>query len=226
MNNDKTGYQYYNELASSEIQYDDYYSDTWKIKVKTNEIKYSTYSTSPEISVYNNKTVSLQDYETIFKLVLTQKFNNDYFSAHDLISLGLVGAKNYYQQSTQGYDDALWEEVGINTYEENGSSFIEFKFENKVGYPYFFTYMNLGNFAPIPQSFLDLIGPENFMKYDLENENSLVDNYLSVGPYTYAKSNKNEILLKKNENYIYQDIKYEHSGRLYRYCGIDTQAIA
>ena len=30
--------------------------------------------------------------------------------------------------------------------------------------------MNLGNFAPIPQSFLDLIGPENFMKYDLEKE--------------------------------------------------------
>lgn len=209
MNNEKNGYQYVNELAASEIQYENYYSDTWKVKVKTNEIKYSTYSTSPEISVYNNKTVSLQDYETIFKLVLTQKFNNDYFSAHDLISLGLVGAKNYYQQSTQGYDDALWEEVGIKTYEENGSSFIEFKFENKIGYPYFFAYMNKGNYAPIPQSFLDLIGPENFMKYDLKNENSLVDNYLSVGPYTYIKSNKNEILLKKNENYIYQDSKYQ-----------------
>ena len=209
MNNEKNGYQYVNELADSEILYENYYSDTWKVKVKTNEIKYSTLSTSPEISAYNNKTVSLQDYETIFKLVLTQKFNNDYFSAHDLISLGLVGAKNYYQQSTQGYDDALWEEVGINTYEENGSSFIEFKFENKISYPYFFTYMNLGNFAPIPQSFLDLIGPENFMKYDLEKENSLVDNYLSVGPYTYAKSNKNEILLKKNENYIYKDSKYQ-----------------
>ena len=71
---------------------------------------------------------------------------------------------------------------------------IEFKFENKIGYPYFFTYMNKGNYAPIPQSFLDLIGPENFMKYDLKNENSLVDSYLSVGPYTYIKSNKNEIL--------------------------------
>jgi len=209
MNNEKNGYQYVNELADSEILYENYYSDTWKVKVKTNEIKYSTLSTSPEISAYNNKEVSLQDYETIFKLVLTQKFNNDYFSAHDLISLGLVGAKNYYQQSTQGYDDALWEEVGINTYEENGSSFIEFKFENKIGYPYFFTYMNKGNYAPIPQSFLDLIGPENFMKYDLKNENSLVDNYLSIGPYTYAKSNKNEILLMKNDNYIYQDSKYQ-----------------
>ena len=45
-----------------------------------------------------------------------------------------------------------------------------------------------------------VIGPENFMKYDLKNENSLVDNYLSVGPYTYAKSNKKKLVKEKQWN--------------------------
>lgn len=221
MNSTKDGYDWVPELAMEKpVAVNDDDGDgaatKWRFQVRTGAegLKYTTGSKIASRAAFNNREVALEDYETPFKLMLTQ--SNQLYRGSEMAnnSVGaIVGAKAYYDGTSNGYNEELWKKVGIKTYVEDGKSYFEYEFTQPMSAFYAMYYINGGLHMPIPQDFIDLVTVQNFLGFNKDATETPVDNSLSLGAYYLeAYNQEQEVVYKKNPNYVFADTKYSIEG--------------
>ena len=160
MNATKDGYDWVPELAKEKPQPvndddGDGMCTTWRMEVKTGAdgLKYKTGSEMADRQAFDGREVVLEDYETPFKLLLTQ--GNQLYRGSEMAnktdSSVIAGAKDFYDATADGFKADLWENVGIKTYEENGKSYFEFTFVGEQTQFYAMYYISSSLYMPIPQ---------------------------------------------------------------------------
>ena len=235
MNDTKDGYEWVPELAMEmpvPLNEENGTATKWRFQVRTGAegLKYTTGSQIPSRAAFNDREVALEDYETPFKLLLTQ--SNELYRGSEMAnqtnSGAIVGAKAYYDGSANGYNEELWEQVGIKTYEEDGKSYFEVEFVTPLSRFYAMYYITSSLYMPVPQEFLDLVTVQNYLGFNNNATETPVDNSLSLGSYYVEAYNQDqEVVYKKNPNYVYADTKYSIEGlhiRILPAMGEDTEA--
>ena len=221
MNETKDGYDWVPELAMEKpVAVNDDDNDgtatTWKFQVRTEKegLKYTTLSTIPSRAAFNNRGVKLEDYEYAFKLLLTQ--SNQLYRGSELAnssSGAIVGAKDFYKGTEQGFNQELWDKVGIKTYEEGGKSYFEVTFTSELTQFYCMYYISSSLYQPVPEEFINLTTVQNYLGYNKDKTETPLDNALALGAYTLeAYVQDQEVVYKKNPNYVYADTKYSIAG--------------
>ena len=218
MNETKDGYDWVPELANEKpVALNDMggMATKWRFSVKTDEIKYTTNSQIESRKAFNNRPVEAEDYVTPYKLLLTQA--NGYARGAEMASAttgAIKGAAEYYEKTANGQDDALFEEtVGIKCYEEGANTYFEYEFTSPVSQFYSMYYISSSLYMPIPQEFLTLVTPTNYLGFNAEKTETPLDNSLSLGAYALEAWNAGqEVVYKKNPNYVYADSKYKIEG--------------
>ena len=221
MNETKDGYEWVPELAMEKpVALNDDDKDgtatKWRFQVRTGAegLKYSTNSKIPSRAAFNNREVALEDYETPFKMMLNQS-NKLYRGAESAAqeSGAIKGAKEFYNGTTNGFSQELWDKVGIKTYVEDGKSYFEVEFTQPLSQFYAMYYISSGLHMPVPQEFLDLVTVQNYLGFNNDATETPVDNSLVLGPWCLETYNQEqEVVFKKNPNYVYADTKYSIEG--------------
>ena len=220
MNATKDGYDWVPELANEKpVALNDMggMATKWRFEVKTGaDLKYSTNSQIESRKAFNNREVVAEDYVTPFRLLLTQ--SNGLFRGSELAGetgpSAIKGAKEYYEKTSNGADAELFDStVGIKCYEEGGKTYFEYEFVTPVTPFYSMYYITSSLYMPVPQEFLDLVTVENYLGFNSDKTETPVDNSLSLGSYTLEAWNAGqEIVYKKNPNYVFADSKYAIEG--------------
>lgn len=220
MNETKNGYDWVPELAMEKPVAVNAGADgtatKWRFQVRTGAegLKYTTGSSMESRAAFNNRPVALEDYITPFKLLLTQ--SNQYYRGSELANSttgAIVGAKEYYNGTVEGYNEALWNNVGVKAYEENGKSYFEVEFTQPLSSFYAMYYISSSLYMPVPQDFLDLVTTQNYLSFNIDATETPVDNSLSLGAYyVEAYNSDQQVVYKKNPNYVYADTKYSIPG--------------
>lgn len=221
MNDTKDGYEWVPELAMEKpvaLNDDDGNGSAtkWRFQVRTGAegLKYTTGSQMESRAAFNNREVALEDYETPFKLLLTQ--SNQMFRGSEMANNttgAIVGAKAFYDGTANGYSQELWDKVGIKTYEEDGKSYLEIEYTQEMTPFYAMYYINSSMYMPVPQDFIDLVTVQNYLGFNIDATETPVDNSLALGAYYLETYNQDqEVVYKKNPNYVYADTKYSIEG--------------
>lgn len=228
MNSEKNGYEWVPALAVSrptpigELD-DNEMTTTWRVELRT-DLKYNTNSSNDRMGSYNNRDVELNDFLTIYKLLLNQKngWQRGSEFANNEKADGIKGALAYYEATASantnanGISDADFSGVGLSVVEEDGHWYMDYELLQPVNAFYAMRYCPVD--SPIPADFIGAIGgPDNYLKFGKSGTVaegwSPVDTSLSVGPYTLeAWESGQEIVYKKNPNYVYADTKYSIAG--------------
>lgn len=211
-NDDKTGYEWYPQLARGvnrpiplNLNPETNMATKWRVPVRLDEaVVYDTLSTNPTIAAFKGRQVQLADYLTPFKAML----DNQLFRATDLGSQasGFVGVTEYLTAIQKG-ETPSWSTVGIQLNEAEGA--IEFEF--KTPKTAFYAMYNLSSslFSPIPEEFLTAIG--GVSEFGKPNINSI----LSLGMYTLEEWQiDKQLAFKKNPTYFEAD-RATHAGYKY-----------
>ena len=220
MNSTKDGYDWVPELADAKptalnAPEGQDYATKWTFPVKTTGLKYTTNSTIASRAAFNNREVVIEDYITPFQLLLTQA--NGYARGAEMAtaSTGAIkGAKEYYNASKEGFNAEAWANVGVKAYvDEDGQGWFEYEFTAPVTSFYAMYYITSSLYQPIPQSFIDLVGVKNYLGYNENKTETPVDNGLALGSYALeAWVTDQEIVFKKNPNYVFASTKYAAPG--------------
>lgn len=221
MNDTKDGYDWVPTLAmempvAMNDEDGDGLATKWRFQVRTGAegLKYTTGSQMESRAAFNNREVALEDYLTPFKLLLTQ--SNQLYRGSEMAnnSTGaVVGVKDFYDGTADGFNQELWDKVGIKAYEEDGKSYLEIEYTQDMTPFYAMYYINGGLYAPIPQDFLDLVTVQNYLGFNSDATETPVDNSLVLGPwYLEAYNQDQEIVFRKNPNYVFADTKYSIEG--------------
>lgn len=239
MNDTKDGYDWVPELASSKPEAIEVLDEQgtvglrangtatkWKFKVKTGDhdgLKYTTNSTKADRANFNNRGVAIEDYETAFKFLLTQANHLSRGSELAKTKTGAIkGAAQYYDNSANGVNETAWANVGIKSYVDgDGQGWFEYEFTQPVSPFYAMYYINSSLYQPIPQDFIDAVGVTgegdeavtNYCGYNSDKSYTPVDNSLALGAYVLeAWVTEQEVVYKKNPNYVYAGTKYKIPG--------------
>ena len=220
MNETKDGYDWVPELAMEKPVALNAGADgtatKWRFQVRTgNEgLKYTSGSSMENRAAFNNRPVALEDYITPYKLLLTQA--NEYYRGSEMANQttgAIVGAKAYYDASADGFNEEAWKNVGVKVYEENGKSYFEYEFTQPMTQFYAMYYISSSLTMPIPQDFLDLVTVQNYLGFNLDATETPVDNSLALGAYYLEAYNSDQqVVYKKNPNYVFADTKYNIEG--------------
>ena len=222
MNATKDGYDWVPELAKEKPQPvndddGDGMCTTWRMEVKTGAdgLKYKTGSEMADRQAFDGREVALEDYETPFKLLLTQ--SNQLYRGSEMAnktdSSVIAGAKEFFDGTLDGFKADLWENVGIKTYEENGKNYFEFTFVGEQTQFYAMYYISSTLYMPVPQDFIDLVTVKNYLGFSADGKQSPVDNSLSLGAYYLERYDSDQqIVYAKNPYYIFADTKYSIPG--------------
>ena len=203
----------------------------WRFQVRTgNEgLKYTTGSTMESRAAFNNREVALEDYLTPYKLLLTQ--SNEYYRGSEMANQttgAIVGAKAYYDGTADGFNEELWNNVGVKVYEEDGKSYFEYEFTQPMTAFYSMYYISSSLCMPIPQEFIDLVTPQFYLSFNTDATETPVDNSLALGSYYLEAYNADQqVVYKKNPNYVFADTKYNIEGvhiKIFPAAKEDTQA--
>ncbi len=223
MNDTKDGYDWVKELAATEPQpmnlnEETKQATTWRFELRT-DLKYSTLGKYAD--KYNNLAVQPEDYITPFKLLLNQ--GNDYYRGGELANGSgasyIVGAKEYYDATKEApkgiLDDSQYDfsKVGVKVYQEGGKWYFEFTLGAAVTEYYAKYYISSSLYQPVPKSFIELVGVDNFLQFSEDKSSTPVDNSLSLGAYIFEQwDSDQQIVYKKNPNYVYASTKYAIEG--------------
>ncbi len=221
MNDTKDGYDWVPELAMEKpvALNDDDGNGTatkWRFQVRTGAegLKYTTASTIESRAAFNNRDVELEDYITPYKLLLTQ--SNQMFRGSEMANNttgAIVGVKAFYDGTANGFNQDLWDQVGIKAYEEDGKSYLEFEFTQEMTPFYAMYYISSPLYMPVPQDFIDLVTVKNYLGFNSDATETPVDNSLCLGAYYLeAYHQDQEVVYKKNPNYVFADTKYSIEG--------------
>lgn len=245
MNETKDGYDWVPELAKSKIEAvdanEDGTSTKWRFEIRVGEeLKYSTLSQKDDRKAFNNRPVAAEDYLTPYKLMYSQ-FNAMERGAEqaNAKSGAIVGAKEYYAATktiTDG-EKADFSTVGVKVYEENDKTYFEVEFTQPYNNFYSMYYISSNLYMPIPQEFLDLVKTTNvdktgyeytYLGYNKDRTYTPADNGLALGGYTLESwLPDQQVVYKKNPNYVYADTKYKIEGvhiRIYSAMETDNNA--
>ena len=189
----------------------------WRFEVRTGEadgLKYKTGSELESRKAFDNRPVALEDYETPFKLLLTQA--NQLYRGSEMANNttgAIAGAKEYYQASEKGFNEEAWKNVGISTYVEDGKNYFQVTYTEETTPFYAMYYITSSLYQPIPQEFLDLVTVQNYLGYNSDSTETPRDNILSLGPrYVERYDQDQQIVYAKNPNYVFADTKYSIPG--------------
>lgn len=219
LNKEKNGYVLVPELAKDDpvaINLEDGLATKWKIPVRTGEeIRYSSNSTIDDRVAFDNRQVNIADYLTPYKLMFTRA--NNYQQGIRLIqnpTVQIKGLNDYFIASKTGYDDKLWNNVGLNAYtDSNGQGWIEYEFNNPITKDIVMEFVTNKLLQPIPQEFIDVVGANYYGSFNENDGTTPIDNSLVLGPYELELwSEWKEIVLSKNQNYIFASDKYQIEG--------------
>lgn len=229
-------------ISDQEIEESSGLFSSFMIPVKAGEkdgIKYSTLSTHPITSKYNNRVVQIEDYITAYRNLLTKK--NGFYRGQEMTALtkadNLKGSLTYYNLTGNGQSEELFDEyVGLKIYtagqdeipirgksEETGgyypagTQFLVYTLTNPMTEFYAKYYLGGGLTMPVPQAFLDEVTPEAYGKGDEKSGLGVIDSILSLGAYNIEKfdvgSGLGEFVFKKNPNYnALEPNKYKIAG--------------
>ena len=237
MNETKDGYDWVPELAKEKpVAVNDEDGDgmatTWRFEVRTGAdgLKYTTGSEMEDRAAFNNREVALEDYVTPFKMLLTQ--SNALYRGSELANTksgAFAGAKEYYNGTAEGPNDELWANVGLKAYEENGKNYFEVTFTEEQTQFYCMYYIASSLYMPLPQEFIDLVTVQNIFGYNNDKTQTPMDNAITVGPYYVERYDQDQqIVYKKNPNYVYADTKYAIEGihdKIFTASREDTSAV-
>lgn len=225
MNASKDGYDWVPELALSDPEAVDGLdangqASKWKFEIRTG-LKYNTNSALSDRAAYNDREVVAEDFITPFKLLLNQA-NAMYRGGEQANQTGaasIKGAKAYYDATKNARKGILSDEeadfsgVGIRVYQEDGKWYFEYELGAPVTMFYARYYISSSLYMPVPASFIELVGVDNYLNYSNDKSTSPVDNSLSLGAYTLERwDTESQIVFKKNPNYVYADSKYSIQG--------------
>ena len=220
MNATKDGYDWVPELANEKpvaLNDNGGMATKWRFEVKTgSDLKYSTNSQIESRKAFNGREVVAEDYVTPYVLLLTQQ--NNLFRGSELAGQkgagAIKGAAEYYEKSSGGVDKELFDStVGIKCYEEGGKTYFEYEFVTPVTQFYSMYYISSSLYMPVPQDFLDLVTVPNYLGFNADKTETPVDNSLSLGAYTLEAWNAGqEVVYKKNPNYVFANDKYAIEG--------------
>ena len=223
MNETKDGYDWVKELAATDPEPIDFNEETkqattWRFELRT-DLKYSTLGKYAD--TYNNLPVQPEDYITPFKLLLNQ--GNDYYRGGETASSSgasaIKGAAEYYEATKEApagiLSDADYDfsGVGVKVYEENGKWYFQMTLGAPVTEYYAKYYTSSSLYQPIPQSFIELVGVNNYLQFSEDKSTTPVDNSLALGAYVFEQwDSDQQIVYKKNPNYVYASTKYAIEG--------------
>ena len=191
----------------------------WKIPIRTGAdgLKYSTLSTLR--SSYNNRLVAAEDYLTPYKVILNQHnglFRGGEAAANAAKGIHIIGIDSYYNatKDTEAlYDDELFAQyVKLNVVEEEDGWYLVWENSDKTS-PFDAMYYIAGTmYSPLPASFITEVGLDNLYSFNEDKSASPVDNSLALGAYVLEAWTDQEIVFKKNPNYVFADTKYKIEG--------------
>lgn len=218
LNDSRDAYSYGEVLAGSDVELINAVngmSDTFRFEVQVGEdVRYSTLSTDPEFSKFNNREVVLEDYLTSIKELHNQS-NALYRGSQTLTDASsMVGLEEYYNATKNGFDQTTWDNVGVKAYVENGKSYLEFQLNQPANAFYAKYYVNSTLYTPLPAEFITAVGGmKNYGTFSSDNKLSPVDTSLSTGPYVMEEYvNDSHFVFKKNPNYVLADTLYKIEG--------------
>ena len=209
MNEEKDGYDWICELANEKpvaVNPDENGMATiYKFEVKVgSQLKYNTLSKVPELAAFAGREVALEDYLTAWKEMYNQSNGIARGPENANKKSGSIkGIEEYYMGTANGFDEELWNQVGIQATEENGKAYLTFEFCQPCNPFYAMYYLASSLYGPIPAEFLELIGGlKNYATFSSDGKWSPVDTSLSTSYYVLEawQSNK-EIVFKKNDLY-------------------------
>lgn len=191
----------------------------WRIHLRSG-VKYRTGSSDSFTKKYDGTEVSLNDYLTPLKFMLTA-WNSQYRGAELTTGTsGFTGAASYYNSTkqrgtTDGEDDlykeSTWNSImGSNIYvgHDEGGDFIEFNLLESCTQFYAMYYLSSSLYSPLPESFIKnwyYTDSKGNIKNGLgksPNGKTPLDTMLSVGPYYIETWDSQVINFKKNDQYF------------------------
>ncbi len=204
---------------------------TWRIKVRTTGVKYTTASTATvngvDLSRFNGQEVSAKDYLYSYHLMLNG--NNQYSYTPQYIT-DFVGASEYYEASAStpvgsDADNALFEKVGIKLVDDDT---LEFHFTSTMTKNT--VMMQLSSHGPTNEEFFKAVTGWGTDHYDPKAYGSNLvldgktytpaDTLLSCGPYTLTKydvgtGSDMEIVYKRNDDWIERQLENNDKYEIY-----------
>ena len=238
MNETKDGYDWVPELAKANptpvgTLDASGQTDTWEFPLRTG-LKYSTLG---KRAAYNDREVQPEDFITPFKLLLNQK--NNYFRGNELANSSgasaIAGAKAYFNATANARKGILsdaeqdFSGVGVKVYQKNGEWWFQYTLGAPVNAWYARYYISSSLYMPIPASFVEEVGVDAYLGYSSDKQFTPVDNSLSLGAYTLERWDESQqVVYKKNTNYVYSDTKYSIAGvhiRIFPASLTDTNAV-
>jgi len=230
MNATKDDYEWYPEIAVKALPevYDDPAATKgtkFKIEVDLSNLKYNTNSTISAIKAYDGKKVELEDFITPYQICYTKAFGMQRGAENLTGSGSLKGLEAYYNTySDSGINEAAWANVGVDYETVDQKDYLVFEFNKETTCKDARAYLSSSMFNPVPKSFIqDVLGGGNMAagvkqwgNYSTDYSTySPLDTYLSTGPYTVYKWDKDQqIVYKKNPYYNDED------GTIYRIAGL------
>jgi len=210
MNEEKDGYDWICELAKekpvAQNPDENGLATIYKFEVKVgSELVYNTLSDKPEFAAYKGREVALEDYLTAFKEMFN-KSNAIERGAEGLEGAGSIkGMQDYYNGTESGFDQKLWDAVGIDATMENGKAYLTFEFNLPTNSFYAMYYLASSLYCPIPADFIELIGGlKNYATFANDGALTPVDTSLSTAYYVLESWQfGKEIVYKKND--LYED---------------------
>ena len=208
MNEEKDGYDWICELAKEKpvaVNPDENGLATiYKFEVKVgSELVYNTMSDKAEFAAYKGREVALEDYLTAWK-ELYNKSNAIARGAEGLSGAGSIkGLQAYYNGTENGFNQELWDAVGIKATTEDGKAYLTFEFNLPTNSFYAMYYLASGLYCPIPADFLELIGGlKNYATFANDGALTPIDTSLSTSYYMLESWQfGKEIVFKKNDLY-------------------------
>ena len=236
MNETKDGYDWVPELAKEKpVAVNDEDGDgmatTWRFEIRTGAdgLKYKSGSEMENRKAFDGREVALEDYVYPFQLLLTQ--SNGLYRGSELANTksgAFAGAKEFYQGTENGFNQDLWDKVGIKAYEEDGKNYFEVTFTEEQTQFYCMYYIASSLYMPIPKDFVDLVTVQNYLGYNADKTETPVDNSLSLGAYYVERYDQDQqIVFGKNPYYVFADTKYAIPGihtKIYTAAKDDTSA--
>jgi len=223
MSETKDSYVWVKELAKTDrpiaVEPDaDGKSAKWKVAINTGDdgLKYTTNGSR---TAYNNRLVAAEDYLTAYKVILNQHnglFRGGEAAANTAKSIHIKGIKDYYDatKDTEAlYDNALFEQyVSLSVGQEGNDWYLYWENSDKTDAFDAMTYIAGTMYSPLPMAFIEEVGLENMFGFNEDKSKSPVDNSLGLGSYVVEAWTDQEIVFKKNPNYIFADTKYSIPG--------------
>ena len=200
--------------------------DTWRIYVKTGDSDGIAYRTASSVrSAYNNRGVALEDYEFIYRFLLTAA--NGQVRGTEMAgdtTYGIKGASQFNQR-TKDVPDAtaktLWNNMkadgtlGFSTGVDNGQEYIQISILNPIDRFTAMYTLSSSLVSPLPEQFIYDLGNEvsheagkeistGAVLYGNFNSGSDMTKYcLCLGPYMLEDWDKTQqIIFKKNTDWF------------------------